>query len=128
MAPEHAQHERCEVNQTSPDMLVDSGTDGTIGLDYTVEGTSITHIPSPHVGEEYDPRPHEDTAGRTIVYLLIGLLWLLVGGILVLLAFGCIAVSDIKDFSVVLGPVVTLVSAATGFYYGAKYNSKNGGH
>ena len=30
--------------------------------------------------------------------------------------------ADIKDFSVILGPLVTLVSAATGFYYGTKSN------
>nr|VFJ89914.1 MAG: hypothetical protein BECKLFY1418A_GA0070994_100923 [Candidatus Kentron sp. LFY] len=37
---------------------------------------------------------------------------------LVLLASDCVKVDEIKEFAVILGPLVTLVSAATGFYYG----------
>ena len=43
--------------------------------------------------------------------------------IVVLLAgvvFGVIPVDEIKEFGVILGPLVVLVSAATGFYYGTK--------
>lgn len=69
-------------------------------------------------GDKYDPRPKEDEARRNIAYSLIGLLWLIVAGILILLAFGGIKVEDIKDFGVVLSPMIALVSAATGFYYG----------
>jgi hypothetical protein len=72
------------------------------------------------MGQDYDPRPKEDQARRHIAYLLIGLLVVVVGSILILVACGTITVAEIKDFSVVLGPVVTLVSAATGFYYGTK--------
>ena len=97
-------------------------TDGSsIELDYSddlpADGSSI------QLGGEYDPRPQEDAARRVIAYLLIGLLWVLVAGILILVSFKTINLPDIKEFSVVLGPVVTLVSAATGFYYGTK--SKN---
>ena len=34
--------------------------------------------------------------------------------------FGVIPVSEIEAFAVILGPVVALVSAATGFYYGTR--------
>jgi len=76
--------------------------------------------PSLQLGDPYDPRPQEDGARRIIAYLLIGLLWLTIGAMFVLVGLGTIQVADIKEFAVVLGPVVTLVSAATGFYYGTK--------
>lgn len=75
----------------------------------------------------YDPRPHEDGARRAIALLLIGLLWLVVAAMLELLAFRTITVVDLKEFAVLLGPIVTLVSAATGFYYGTKSNSPPSG-
>jgi hypothetical protein len=90
-------------------------------LDFTAEEPSTeTRVPAPRLGAPYDPRPHEDTARRNIAYLLIGLLWLIVVGMLGLVAFGTIAVADIKEFGAVIGPIVALVSAATGFYYGTK--------
>lgn len=95
-----------------------SGSD----LDYTEENPKPNQA-APQVGGVYDPRPHEDRARRRIAYLLIGLLWLIVSGILILLSLGYIEVKDIKDFGVVLSPVIALVSAATGFYYGTKSNS-----
>jgi len=71
-------------------------------------------------GDPYDPRPQEDNARRRIAYSLIALLFVLVLGILGLVAFGCIQIDEVKELSIVLGPVVALVSAATGFYYGTK--------
>ena len=68
--------------------------------------------------QPYDPRPQEDKARRNIAYALIGLLFLVVFAIIGLVAMGGIVVSDIKEFSVIIGPLVALVSAATGFYYG----------
>ena len=37
-----------------------------------------------------------------------------------MVVFGIITVDEIKEFGVILGPLVALVSAATGFYYGTK--------
>lgn len=90
-------------------------------LDFSDEASS-EDIQSGEVqlGNEYDSRPKEDEARRVIAYLLIGLLWVLVAGIVILVAFGSISMTDIKEFSVIIGPVVALVSAATGFYYGTK--------
>jgi hypothetical protein len=95
-------------------------------LDFTGDRTTTDQVTAPQVGDKYDPRPHEDGARRTIAYLLIGLLWLIVSGILILLGFGTISVDNIKEFGVILSPIITLVSAATGFYYGTKSNSTNG--
>lgn len=98
------------------------GENGSADLDFSNDAVSENQPPTPRVGGEYDPRPQEDGARRTIAYLLIGLLWVIVAGILILLSLGTIAVDDLKEFGFVLGPVVTLVSAATGFYYGTKSN------
>lgn len=95
-------------------------------LDFTGDSTVIDQAPAPQVGGNYDPRPQEDGARRMIAYLLIGLLGLVVSGVLILLGFGIIGVDHIKEFGVILNPIIALVSAATGFYYGTKSNSTNG--
>jgi hypothetical protein len=92
-------------------------------LDFSDDEISEAAPSAPKVGDDYDPRPQEDGARRTIAYLLIGLLWLIIAAILILLGCGTINVADLKEFAVVLGPIVTLVSAATGFYYGTKSKS-----
>ena len=68
----------------------------------------------------YDPRPLEDKARRRIAYLLIALLALMIVALLAGVVVGVIPVSEIEAFAVILGPVVALVSAATGFYYGTR--------
>ncbi len=80
----------------------------------------IHDVPVPRGGEIYDPRPLEDKARRRIAYLLIALLALVVIALLAMVVFDVISVEDIKEFGVILGPLVALVSAATGFYYGTK--------
>ncbi len=74
----------------------------------------------PEFGKDYDPRPQEDSARRYIAYLLITLLIYLIAHICLMVWYRVIQVTEIKEFSAVLGPIVTLVSAATGFYYGTK--------
>ena len=78
----------------------------------------------PEPGGVYDPRPVEDSARRTIAYLLISLLWLIVAAILIMIGWQSVAIADLKEFGVLLSPIVVLVSAATGFYYGTKSNGK----
>ena len=67
-----------------------------------------------------DPGPLEDKARRRIAYLLIALLALMIVALLAGVVFGIIPVSEIEEFDVILGPLVALVSAATGFYYASK--------
>lgn len=69
---------------------------------------------------EYDPRPIEDGARRNIAYALIAILGFLIIAIIELLWSKKINLTDLKEFAVILGPIITLVSAATGFYYGTK--------
>ena len=65
-------------------------------------------------------RPLEDKARRKIAYLLIALLALMIVALLTGVVFGVIPVSEIEEFDVILGPLVALVSAATGFYFASK--------
>jgi len=82
--------------------------------------TTRAPLTAPREGAPYDPRPFEDTARRYIAYALLALLALLLLLIFAFLGMKIISVSDLKEFNLILGPVVTLVSAATGFYYGTK--------
>jgi NADH:ubiquinone oxidoreductase subunit 3 (subunit A) len=103
--------------------MTDSMDDET--LDFTSDVPSSSEDGSLEIGEPYDPRPQEDEARRVIAYLLIGLLWVIVAGTFILIACGTISLENIKEFGVILGPVVTLVSAATGFYYGTKSSTNS---
>lgn len=95
-------------------------------IDFSKDTIDLTSQKAPEVvptlktGPRYDPRPQQDTARRRIAYALIGLLWVIIAALLVLIYIEGIEVKDLKEFAVILGPVVTLVSAATGFYYGTK--------
>ncbi len=88
-------------------------------LDLTTETPVTRATPAPEL-EPYDPRPHEDKARRNIAFFLIGLLAFVLLGVFVLLVAGRIEAGEIKEFSALIGPLVALVSAATGFYYGSK--------
>ena len=107
----------------SDDKELDSIISEEFGLDFSEDQAIISPTELAYISEEYDPRPQEDQARRNIAYLLIALLFVLISGILILTAFQTIEIKDIKEFAVILGPVVTLVSAATGFYYGTKNNN-----
>lgn len=107
-----------EITASADLQSTDIVTDNTSPLDLTSEVSTIREFN--FSDKPYDPRPHEDAARRRIAYSLIALLFIVVILIFILLATGIITVSDIKEFSVILGPLVTLVSAATGFYYGTK--------
>ncbi len=99
-------------------------TTGSDPFDFSQEKPSSKGSGSYHIGKPYDPREQEDTARRNIAYVLIGLLCFLVVAILLLVAVKSIKLQEIKEFAVILGPIVTLVSAATGFYYGTKSNRR----
>jgi hypothetical protein len=94
----------------------------TAGRDVVSGPLDLSGETPPDLGQTklqpYDPRPQEDKARRNIAYALIGLLFLVVFAVIGLVGSGAIGVADIKEFGVIIGPLVALVSAATGFYYG----------
>jgi hypothetical protein len=71
--------------------------------------------------EAYNPGPQEDSARRRIAYILLGLLSVVL--IWALVSITLRPESDehiVKVLEIVLGPIIALVSAATGFYFGSK--------
>ena len=78
----------------------------------------------PEGGKSYDPRPQEDRARRRIAYHLIAILAVVIVSLLAMVAFGLIAVEDVERFGVIVGPIVTLVTAATSFYFGNRRGGK----
>ena len=74
----------------------------------------------PRVGKTYDPRSLEDKARRTFAYLLVALLARMIVPLLAAVVFAIIPFDEIKEFGAILGPLMALVSAATGFYYATK--------
>jgi len=74
--------------------------------------------------ETYNPKRHEDRARRNIAYLLIALLFLVCIFAFVGVITGWLSLDDsIELLQLILSPVVALVSAATGFYFGANARS-----
>jgi len=73
------------------------------------------------IQQGYDPRPQEDQARRNIAYCLIALLFFICVANFVTLWGTAIQVEDVmKILQILLSPVIALVSAMTGFYYGTK--------
>ena len=70
--------------------------------------------------EPYDPRPQEDKARRRITYILLVLLSVIVIWALTIITFCPDSKENILDIvQILLSPIIALVSAATGFYFGA---------
>ena len=95
-------------------------------LDATVaEGASAPAFETP--GEKgYDPGKYQDTTRSYIAYWLLFLLTLLVlGGFGMLFAINAVTFENLKSIlELIFGPIVALVSAATGFYFGAQQPGK----
>lgn len=74
--------------------------------------------------EPYDSRPHEDQARRNIAYLLISLLIAIcIASFVLVIGWPETLDKVMQLIQIVLSPIVALVSAATGFYYGTKSKS-----
>ena len=76
--------------------------------------------------EKYNPEQSRDKARATITYWLLGLLTLLFAA-----AFAAFFASSERSFAnlkvlldMLISPLIVLVSAATGFYFGANASSK----
>jgi len=90
-------------------------------LDLTSEKESIGSSEVSIQVKPYDPRPQEDTARRSIAYILVGLLgFILIWALASITFFPSSAERIISVLQVILGPIIALVSAATGFYFGSK--------
>jgi len=93
-------------------------------LDFTAESVpepaqTVRTIP-------YDPRPQEDTARRSIAYILLGILAVAIFAAIAILAVWPDRLEPLlKLYQFIFTPLVALVSAATGFYYGTKSRSKS---
>lgn len=71
--------------------------------------------------EPYDPRQQEDSARRRIAYVLLSILGLVVIWALGVASFFPNSIESVlKMLQIILGPIIALVSAATGFYFGSK--------
>ena len=79
---------------------------------------------TPEGGESYDPRPQEDTARRRLAYHLVLILAVMLISLLTMVAAGVIEVGDIDKFAVLVSPVVTLVTAATSYYFADRRGEK----
>ncbi|HGM6308576.1 MAG: hypothetical protein ACTMIS_07300 [Pseudomonas putida] len=95
-------------------------TDNSIDLS-TDKETVAREVKNPEL-RPYDSRPHEDKARRNIAYFLVSILAVvIVGEMLMFALIDSKNLSELKDFfSIIMGPLVALVSAATGFYFAGK--------
>jgi hypothetical protein len=85
-------------------------------IDATDEG--LGPAPEPKV-TNYNPAEDRETARRRLAYGLLGLLWLVVGALLVADFAHWIELDDAKDLATaILAPIVVLVGTALGFYFG----------
>ncbi|MFC3379546.1 hypothetical protein ACFOLJ_27385 [Rugamonas sp. CCM 8940] len=95
-------------------------------LDATVAaGTAAPSLQSPSE-KGYDPSQYQDKTRSYIAYWLLGLLTVIeLCGFLMLFAVKEPTFDNLKSIlEILFGPVVALVSAATGFYFGAQQPKK----
>ena len=95
-------------------------------LDATVaQGALVSAFETPSE-ERYDPGKYQDTTRSYIAYWLLSLLTLLVlGGFGMLFAVETVTFENFKSIlELIFGPIIALVSAATGFYFGAQQPGK----
>jgi hypothetical protein len=114
-----------EVEMADPNQNSTPGAQGLTGNDGALD---LSDEKSDAVADDveikpYDSRPQEDGARRNIAYALIALLFFVVVWALAAVTFGCAGTNQeniTKLVQMLLSPIVALVSAATGFYYGSK--------
>lgn len=91
----------------------------------TLEATVTANAAAPALESPsesgYDPLRYQDATRSYIAYWLLSLLTIMVvGGFAMLFAVPSMTFENLKSIlELVFGPIVALVSAATGFYFGA---------
>ncbi|CDG83439.1 hypothetical protein GJA_2808 [Janthinobacterium agaricidamnosum NBRC 102515 = DSM 9628] len=108
--------------QTLPDGQPGNNPDIEERLDATVAAATDAPVLETPSEKGYDPLRYQDTTRSYIAYWLLSLLTLMVlGGFGMLLAVPAVTFDNLKSIlELVFGPIVALVSAATGFYFGAQ--------
>ncbi|AXA89815.1 hypothetical protein [Massilia sp. YMA4] len=122
-APAAAGSRTAAAGQAAADNELDDGEiqevlDATVGV-----GTAAPALRQPEVKGDYDPGRYQDATRSYIAYWLLGLLTILViGGFSLLFVVpGGATFDNLKSIlELVFGPIIALVSAATGFYFGAQ--------
>jgi uncharacterized membrane protein len=104
---------------TTPDVVQEVDADK---LDEERQTVAHAQFEPVKVGvEPYDSRRHEDQARRNIAYLLISLLIAIcIASFVLVIGWPQTLDKVVQLIQIVLSPIVALVSAATGFYYGTK--------
>jgi cobalamin biosynthesis Mg chelatase CobN len=96
-------------------------------LDATVADDTAAPALSELEENTYDPDKYRDTTRSYIAYWLLGLLTIVVIFsfiALVIINKGTVIFADLKSLlELLLGPIVALVSAATGFYFGSQQST-----
>lgn len=113
-----------QLSPVSPQQMMTDEIGET--LDATVaEGQAAPAFETPEE-KRYDPVQYQDATRSYIAYWLLLLLTLLViGGFSLPFIIKPITFENIKSIlELILGPIVALVSAATGFYFGAQQPGK----
>ena len=80
----------------------------------------MPHPPAPRGGRRRDRHSADGKTRRNMAYLLIALLAFVVIVLLAMVAFDVISVDEVKEFGLLLGPLVELVATATRFYFTRK--------
>ena len=98
----------------------DLGREAPETLDLSGDDTVAPSLAEPTT-EDYDPAPEREKLRGTLALLLVSLLIGIVLLGFVSVWFNWVAIADLKQLlELVFTPVVTLVGAVTGFYYGER--------
>lgn len=104
----------------------------TEGVSVVLDATVADDTAAPALNElkentDYDPDKYRDATRSYIAYWLLGLLTIVVifsFTALVVINKGTVTFAELKSLlELLLGPIVALVSAATGFYFGSQQST-----
>ena len=75
-------------------------------------------------GVAHDPRPPVDNDRRGYAYLLIGLAAVLVIGLMAMVAFGAFGAGELKQFDVIIQPIMSTLAGACPVLPPQQYESR----
>lgn len=98
--------------------FLDEPTVAVVAAQHTND-IDIADLPAQRT-QPYDPEKALDDARKNIAYLLIGLLIFVCGAAIVITALDANTDSVFRVLEYILSPIIGLVGAATGFYFGTR--------